>query len=107
MNVESIGRRAVVLKHLTWMIALLVAVVGGLVQIGWLLHIPFLTGIHPGLATMKANTALAFICAGLALALLYYEPSRPRLRRVGQLGAIIVILIGALTLCEYVTGLDL
>ena len=40
-----------------------------LVLAGWLFHIPALTSILPGLATMKANSALAFLLAGVSLGL--------------------------------------
>lgn len=44
-----------------------VAVIGGVVLIGWLFSIPVLTYLIPGTATMKANVALGFILAGSAL----------------------------------------
>jgi len=46
-----------------------VAFVGVTVLTGWLLDIGWLTGLRPNLATMKPNTALAFL---LASALAYF-----------------------------------
>jgi PAS domain S-box-containing protein len=43
------------------------AAVGGLVLVGWLLGSESLTGVWPGLATMKPNTAVCFVLAGLAV----------------------------------------
>jgi PAS domain S-box-containing protein len=57
---------------------------------------------------MKANTALAFLVAGLSLWLLG-RPStlgEQRLRRLAQVCAIFVVLVGLLTLGEYGSGLD-
>jgi len=96
-------------------------VVGGLVLAGWTLDIGVLKSVLPGLVTMKPNTALAFILAGVALWLLREDPSpRPsppggeggrRLgegrRRVGQACASLVALVGLLTLGEYLSGWDL
>jgi PAS domain S-box-containing protein len=63
---------------------------------------------------MKPNTALAFVLAGLALVLLSGTPVSPRLpapqdelarqagrAHAGQVFALLVALIGGLTLCEY------
>src|SRR5213592_591421 len=83
---------------------------GGLVLIGWLLDIALLKSVWPGLVTMKANAALAFVFGGCALWMLGADPADPfagRRRRVGQVFASIVVLIGLLTLGEYFFGWDL
>ncbi|MDQ3812825.1 MAG: PAS domain S-box protein [Armatimonadota bacterium] len=81
--------------------------VGFLVLVGWGLDITILKSILPHWVTMKANTALCFILAGVALWLLRMEPVAPRPRRVAQVCAAIVALIGFLTLSEYLCGWDL
>ena len=80
---------------------------GALVLIGWLLDIALLKSVWPGLVTMKANAALAFVFGGCALWMLGADPADPfagRRRRVGQVFASIVALIGLLTLGEYFFG---
>jgi PAS domain S-box-containing protein len=65
---------------------------------GWVLHLPFLASAVPGAIPMKANTAVAFIFAALALL--------RRNHRDGALYSICVIAVGALTGIQYVTNTD-
>ena len=81
--------------------------VGFLVLVGWISDIPSLKSVLPGLTTMKANTALAFILAGVSLWVLQREQTSQRTRRIGQACAAVVALVGMLTLSEYVLDLDL
>ena len=79
---------------------------GGLVLAGWLLDIAALKSVFPGLVTMKANTALAFMLAGGSLWLLQREPTTRLRLRIARAAALLVILIGFLTLSEYFSGRD-
>lgn len=98
------------LKWPSHLAALAVAAAGGLVLFGWAFDIAELKGVVPGLATMKANAALAFVLSGLAL----YLSSAPALvipmrlaRPITRFLAVTVGAIGLLTLYEYGTGSDL
>src|SRR5256885_17231898 len=98
------------LKFLSRVASVAVMSTGGLVLIGWLLDIALLKSVWPGLVTMKANAALAFVFGGCALWMLGADPADPfagRRRRVGQVFASIVALIGLLALGEYFFGWDL
>ncbi len=81
-------------------------VVGFLVLVGWMLDIAALKSVIPGLATTKANTALAFILAGVSLWILQGEHTSHHTRRIGQASATIVVLAGLLALSEYLLGWD-
>jgi PAS domain S-box-containing protein len=84
----------------------IVSIVGCLGLIGWVFDIAFFKQIVPGLATMKANTALSFVLAGAALACLHAGPSRRLTRWAGRICASAVVLIAVLTLSEYFVGWD-
>ena len=82
----------------------LVLLIGILVLLGWLLSIPGFKSIY-GEITMKANTAMTLILAGLAL--LGISSDYRYLRLMGQICALAVVLIGLLTLSEHLFGWNL
>src|SRR5256884_2891291 len=74
---------------------------------GWLFDIDWLKRIHPEWATMKANSAFCFICAGFSLWLLNLKPATELKLRLAQACALAVTVVGLLTLAEYLSGRDL
>lgn len=94
------------LRLLSRMAAIGVVAGGTAGLLGWLFNSPHLKSVMPGWATMKANTALAFLSAGAALWLLRRTaPSRPEMR-AGRLLAGLVAATGALTLVEYTISVE-
>src|SRR6185503_2713716 len=82
------------------------AAIGAMVLwVGWILHNPRATDIIAGAPSMKANTALSLVSAGIALFLA--SSSWPLAQRLAPLGAVVCALIGGATLVEYVAGVDL
>jgi len=86
--------------------ALVTIATGVLVLLGWLLDIPGLKSVLPGFVTMKANTAAGFILAGVSLALLGRAARSMRIRRLSQACAGATVLLGLLTLSQYLFALD-
>lgn len=85
--------------------AVLVMLAGAVAMIGWLTNVAGLKSIY-GDITMKANTALALMLMGASLWALRNEDHKSS-RRIGQICAATVGLIGLLTLTEHVTGWNL
>jgi len=82
----------------------LVVVAGGLVLLAWVIGIEALKAPIAGGASMKANTALCFVLAGLALAWMPNDgASSPTCRALGAS----VATLATITLVEYATSWDL
>jgi PAS domain S-box-containing protein len=85
-------------------LAVVVLLNGIVVLAGWITGAGLLKSVLPGLVQMKANTALGFICCGFALWLVVRRPERRILIRA-LIG--VAILLGSLTLIEYLSGRNL
>src|SRR5258708_6992926 len=84
--------------------SILVALMGCLVLLGWLLDLPLLKSVLLSLPATKPNSAVAFVLIGAALWIETDERAGPRARRLGLLCALVVVGIGLLTLSEYLFG---
>jgi PAS domain S-box-containing protein len=81
-----------------------VCLLGLVVLMGWALDIAPCKSVFPGLATMKANTAVGLALCGSALALLSGERRWTTRRLTTSTIALAVVILGALTLGEYFFG---
>jgi len=84
--------------------AALVLLIGGVVVLGWALGLESLKSIITGLATMKANTAIAFMFSGAALWLGAHADPTPTQVRLMRSFAGAIVALGLLTLGEYIAG---
>ena len=80
------------------------AAVGVSVLVGWAFDVPGLKTVIPGTVSMKSNTAVAFVLAGLSLAVV---PAGPRARLLVQVLAGATALLGLATLAQYLLAVDL
>jgi len=78
--------------------------IGAMVLAGWAFDSEVLKSVVPGLIAMKPNAALGFVLGGLALGSI--RPARPGNRLAAGLAGSVAA-IGAATLFEYLTGVDL
>ena len=99
------------------LLGITVFIIGCAVIVGWMLNIPLLKSVLPGLVTMKANTALGFIFGGASLWLWLRqqetsdnsaakEDSAPPFLLYSAIAAFLVLLIGLLTLLQYGFDID-
>jgi PAS domain S-box-containing protein len=92
------------LTQLSQRLTLVTALVGGLVMLGWIVSPSWLTLFDPTPVSMKFNTAVGFIVASLAL----YMRHRSQRISVGyRVAAVSLVLLGFLTIVEYVLGINL
>jgi xanthine/uracil permease len=78
--------------------SIFVILIGITVLLGWSFQIDFLKSVLPGSVAMKVNTALGLLLSGTALRLWHQQPTGRWTRLFGQASAIVVLLIGLLTL---------
>ena len=86
--------------------AVAVAAIGGVVLIGWLLDIPLLKSLLPGLVSMKVNTACGFAACGAALWLLHTGKAGSRGFHAARILATIVVAVGGASLAQDIFALD-
>nr|MBI3611964.1 PAS domain S-box protein [Nitrospirota bacterium] len=106
MVAKADPRHVVMLRSLSRASSAAVSLAGVLVLLGWMFDVATLKSVGPDLATMKPNTATAFVLAGAALWLLRWERDDRRGYRLAKGCAFAVALIGLLTLSEHLVGWD-
>ena len=92
---------AVPLRVFSIGVAILAMLGAVLAELGWIFDVAALKSVFPGLATMKANTALAFLFLGGSLFFMLTVRGNPALRRIHQVLAAMVVVLGVVTLAEY------
>src|SRR4029077_19440393 len=85
--------------------ASLVILVGAFSLAGWLFDVETLKSIY-GSITIKANASIALLLAGIAL-WLFNSNEKTLFRRLGEVSAVIALLVGLLTLSEHIFGWNL
>ena len=75
---------------------------GAIVLAGWYLHNVTLIQINAAFVPMQYNTALGFLLSGMALLLLTLDWDR-----MAGIPGLAVLLIGGITLIEYIGGVNL
>lgn len=105
-NFKEYERRISFLQKISHILTLLVILFSFLIISGWVFNIPLLRGDILGFYASKFNTALTFLIAGLSLFLLQNFKENRILKTISRILAVFVLLIGIITLSEYVLGLN-
>ncbi|HEY7141282.1 MAG TPA: response regulator [Methylomirabilota bacterium] len=102
-------RRASRLQAVAQAASILGVAGGGTVLLGWQLDVAPLTSILPGRVAMNPMTALGFMLAALALRASLPLPATrgAGFRRIARAAAVLLALIGAVTLAGYAIGTNL
>jgi PAS domain S-box-containing protein len=91
-------------RFLSSIFASLTFSIGFAALLGWILDIDVLKRIHPSLVNMKANTAVCLMLIATAVFLLQETSVSPIKRRIAQVCAAIVGMIGIITFSEHLFG---
>jgi diguanylate cyclase (GGDEF)-like protein len=81
-------------------------IVGCLILCGWIFHIELLRSGFLGSTSIELNTSLGLIFLGVSLWILLPDPPSREYRYWGLFFGALVVSIGAITVIEYVFGLD-
>jgi PAS domain S-box-containing protein len=98
--------RITISRKIALYLGLFVIILGASVLVGWLFDINSLKSVFPGLITMKANTALGMMLCGGALSILSWQKERKLTLFLTMVMVALVIVLGVLTLSEYLLGWD-
>jgi len=87
--------------------SIVIAIIGVLFIMGWLFDIGILKTPVSNFSTVKSNTAFSFILIGISIWLLQEKRINPRNLLIARVLSVIILLIGSLTLFEYISGVNL
>jgi PAS domain S-box-containing protein len=107
MAVQSKVRLNSMFKSFARYASLAVVLFGCMVLLGWIFNINVLKTFTLGAFTVKANSAVGFILAGISLWLALSDSADRHIHRLKQACAVLVALIGLLTLTQYIFGWNL
>lgn len=101
------GRRRTVRFWIAVGAPIIVVVIGVLTLIGCALDVTTLKNARADLAPMKVNTAIVFVLAGMGCLAVSLRPPLGKWQHIKNVAAYIVVAVGALTVVEWVVGVDL
>ncbi len=93
-------------KKFSEFLAILIALIGVIIIIGWMFNINLLLRPGSGFSTIKSNAGIAFLLIGLSLWFVQTKRVNIHNQRISQILAFIVVIIGFLTLMEYIFNLN-
>ncbi len=107
MNSNSQNQYIPKLQTFSEISSIVIIVISVLFLIGWALDIGVLKTPGSNYPTIKSNTALSLLLIGISIWLLQEKRVNQRNLLIARVLSLIVILIGSLTLFEYLSGVNL
>ena len=95
------------LSNISEILSIIIIISGIVFLIGWLFNIPILKSPSSIFSTFKSNVAFCFVLIGISLWLLQVNRINERNIKIAKILAVIVSLIGLLTLIEHLSGINL
>jgi signal transduction histidine kinase len=95
------------MERLAALAAVLTVCIATTTLIGWVLDIPTLKTIAPGLATMKMNTAIALLLCGMGLLIKVVYGADSKARHIGTILAMLSALMAMLIIIEHLFKMNL
>lgn len=106
--VKKLNEKTILLlKHLSKISSILISIFGFLMLFGWIFDISIFKSPGPNFSTVKADLALCFVLIGLSLFLIQTKIINKHNQKITYILAVIVVLIGVLTLMEYIFSFNL
>ncbi|MDO3388535.1 PAS domain S-box protein [Gilvimarinus sp. SDUM040013] len=102
VNLSALPERIAARTLSVYLMSGVIMTLGLIVIVGWFFNATVVVQLHPALVPMQFNTAVGFLTTGLGLLLL----AQHRLTSATVLG-LLVMLLGLLTLVQYLAGLNL
>ena len=98
--------RSNLLKKISEFLSIFIAFIGVLILIGWAFNISFLLSPGSGFSVIKSNAGLCFLLIGISLWFVQTKRINYYNQRIAQVLALIVLIIGFLTLMEYIFNIN-
>ncbi len=95
------------LKYFSKLSSILIAILGLIMVLGWIFNISVLESPGSNFSTVKSDLALCFVLIGISLWLIQTRTMNKQKQRTAHLLAGVVVLIGILTVIEYIFPFNL
>lgn len=99
--------RISLLKSISQIIAIIVAIIGFLILFGWEFNIPMFKSPGTAFSTVKSNVGLAFLAIGISLWIFQTQRENKWFHIIAQIFSVLTIILGCAIMVEYLFNLNL
>lgn len=94
------------LSNISEFLSIIIIILGTIFLIGWAFNVPIFKSPNPFFSTIKSNAALCFVFIGISIWLLQTKRINKSNIMIAKILAVIIIIIGLLTLIEHLTDFN-